>query len=123
MLADWLPEEDTGHSLWPKDSVAYTRLTIRDLPHRMHLITQQLIALATLNKVLTTLGLEPETSLVAAIAAAERNSCITGRQAKYLHMVNKEANNAKHIPILERVEDEIASSSTGAPPPGGSEGD
>ena len=90
----------------------FTELSIHDLPHRMHLITQQLIAQATLNKCLTTLGARPETSLAAAIQAAEQENLITGRQARYLHHVNKQANDAKHVPILD-AEVDTGSSSRG----------
>ena len=117
-LADWLPEEDIGRSLWPEDSLAYTPLNIPDLSHRMQLITKQLIAQATLNKVLVTLGRQPENSLVSAILAAQGESIISKRQAQYLQEVNKQANNAKHLPIMdEEMLDTSASSSAASTQP------
>lgn len=116
-LADVLPDTVTGGSLWPEGSLAFAPVSCHDLPHRLHLISRQLLAQAALNKALMTLGLSMEPSLHSAIQAASREHLITARQTKFLYSLNSQANDAKHIPIVDEEDTSATSASSSSPNP------
>ncbi len=95
-LADFLPDAVVSSSMFPPESIAHHRVSGSQLDERVMKFLQQAVAKDALNQANEVLGHPRADNLSGAIHTALCAQVITGRQAKYLRYINREANTAKH---------------------------